>query len=1217
MKKLSLFFYLFIVYIIPAIGQITNPNYINYELYADEWGQDGDNDVVTNDDNMVRIGVTTDGATGGTITWHYTGSCNSPYGYVRRWSADAPSTNTHATAIYSAVNRTSNNQLSYTIQSWETDNGFNCYPVSGDDQRWGPTTYTVTYRNATKTPNQWWGVHGTNGLSDWSANTKGRVKLKTVWRYALGDSCNTPLSFGTLASGVTKTHFNSNKTTPTGARAEMGYTNTRDNNSADVYYSFSISQPSTVVISTVHDNTNYDTYLRLLSSDCGTQIAYNDDFSGSGTKSQITKDLCAGSYKILVEGFSTNTGNFNLSVTATTISTNGGTIATTTPSSICPGTTLLPFTNISAGSGLGTIAYQWERSTTSSTSGFSSISGETASTYNPSNVAPTQTTWFRRKATDECGRVLYSNTIQITVNTLSTPPTTITGTTTICNGGSTILTANGATLGTGASIKWYSASCGGTAIGTGNSITVSPTANTNYYARAEGTCNTTTCASTTVTVNTLSTPPTTITGTTTICNGGSTILTANGATLGTGASIKWYSASCGGTVVGTGTSITVSPTTNTTYYARVEGTCNTTTCASTTVNINTSSIAPSGIIGTNTICNGESTILTADGMSLGTGATIQWFAGSCGSTVIGTGNSITVTPTTNTTYFARISGTCNTTNCVSTTVTVNTLSTPPTTITGNSTICSGETTTLTATDMTIGTGAGVQWYIGSCGGAILGAGNSITVAPTTTTTYYARVSGACNTTTCASVTVNVNTTSSHLTIHPVPSIHCPNTNITLSATAILGTGGNIKWYTAPNGGGTLVGTGNNVIVAPMSTTTYYARLEDLCGNSADVSTTLNIRQFVYAANNTSATEYCTDNDGWNHFYRGNEIILSVKGNVSNMTNPTATIRTQTNHYQDRPSGGNPINCTTGWTPGEERFEMGRNWNIYHSGTLNGTYQVRFYFPLTQKTTTQTAANNFAATYPDCDYGYKYGDWHWFKNTAGNYVAPIFEDILLSGTESNINGIHYVELQNLTSFSGGSGAVILVPDNTLPIELLFFNGIYENGKSFLNWATSAEWNNSHFEIQRSPTGFDNDFELIGTIASLGDSHDTQSYDFTDYHPLAGINYYRLRQIDFDGTFSYSPIIALEAPKTNTQPLFFPNPTSGNVTYQFISDLQEKVEITVLNSLGQIMSTYTYNAEIGNNQMTINLESYASGMYIINAQHTLSGAIVTESIIKATP
>ncbi len=476
-------------------SQITNPNLINYEIYADEWRQECDNDWASNDDNMVRVAVTTDGSSGGTITWNYTGTCTSPYAYVRRWGADAPTSNVYANSVYSRVNSTSTTGfVNYTVQSWESDNGFNCLPVSGDDCRWGPFSYTATYRSAAKTPNQWWGVNGTSGSGDWSAATQGRVRLKTVWRYTKGSSCSDPLDFGTLVSGVSNTHFNSNRATPAGARAEMGYTNIYGNSAPDVYYTFSITQPSTVVISTISSNSNYDTYLRLFNSDCSTQIEFNDDFGGV-IQSQITRNLCAGTYKILVEGFSSNSGNFELSVLATTIPISGGTIAGGT-SPVCSGVDPGAFTSTTNGSGLGTLTYQWEVSITSSGAGFGDITSATSVTYDLPAV--TQTSWYRRRVTDECGRTVYSNVIQIVVHPTSTSPTIATVPGTVCPNTNTTLTASGGVAG-GGTVYWYSGANGtGTALGTGNSIVVAPTSTTTYYARRQG-CNTT--ADATVTVN--------------------------------------------------------------------------------------------------------------------------------------------------------------------------------------------------------------------------------------------------------------------------------------------------------------------------------------------------------------------------------------------------------------------------------------------------------------------------------------------------------------------------------------------------------------------------------------------------------------------------------------------------------------------------------------------------------------------------------------------
>jgi len=151
------------------------------------------------------------------------------------------------------------------------------------------------------------------------------------------------------------------------------------------------------------------------------------------------------------------------------------------------------------------------------------------------------------------------------------------------------------------------------------------------------------------------------------CVGTSVNLTASGGTLGTGGVVQWYTGGCGTTLVGTGNPLAITvPGSATTYYARYSGTCNTTGCASFTLNVNTNSTAPGSITGTTTICSGGTTTLTQSGGSLGTGAVYNWYTGGCGTTLYGTGNSISSVPVG--TYYVRAQGTCNTTTCASTTV---------------------------------------------------------------------------------------------------------------------------------------------------------------------------------------------------------------------------------------------------------------------------------------------------------------------------------------------------------------------------------------------------------------------------------------------------------------------------------------------------------------------------------------------------------------------
>jgi hypothetical protein len=488
-------------------------------------------------------------------------------------------------------------------------------------------------------------------------------------------------------------------------------------------------------------------------------------------------------------------------------------------------------------------------------------------------VSPLVSTTYYVRAEGTCNTTSCAS-VSVTVLTNSTAPSSASASTpVICTGSSTTLSVSGGSLGSGASWAWYTGSCGGTLVGTGASLSVNPTSTTTYFVRAEGTCNTTTCQSVTVTVNTFSTAATSATASIpTICPGNSTTLSVTGGSLGSGANWTWYTGSCGGTIAGTGASVSVSPAATTTYFVRAEGSCNTTTCVSVTVTVNTVSSAPaSASASTPVICTGSSTTLSVSGGSLGSGATWAWYSGSCGGTLVGTGASLSVSPTSTTTYFVRAEGSCNTTSCQSVTVTVNTLSTAATSAAASiPTICPGNSTTLSVSGGSLGSGANWTWYTGSCGGTIAGTGTSVSVSPASTTTYFVRAEGSCNTTACVSVTVTVNTlstdpTSANASASPV----CPGAPVTLSVSGgSLGTMASWAWYTG-SCGGSLVGTGTSISVNPASSTTYYVRAEGSCNTTACATVTVNVNTVstAPASITTPSTNIC----------HGASAVLTVSG----------------------------------------------------------------------------------------------------------------------------------------------------------------------------------------------------------------------------------------------------------------------------------------------------------------------------------------------------
>ncbi|PLX07178.1 MAG: hypothetical protein C0596_12355, partial [Marinilabiliales bacterium] len=225
-----------------------------------------------------------------------------------------------------------------------------------------------------------------------------------------------------------------------------------------------------------------------------------------------------------------------------------------------------------------------------------------------------------------------------------------------------------------------------------------------------------------ITVNPLPVAPTSVDATLlTICEVQSTDLTYTG---GSGDTFNWYTGSCEGTLIGTGDNFTVSPTTTTTYYGAWENTCGVSTCLTVVVTVNPLPVAPTSVSATApTICITQSTDLTYTG---GSGDTFNWYTGSCGGTLIGTGDNFTVSPAATTTYYGAWENTCGVSTCQTVTVTVNPLPAAAGTIVGTNTICKGVSGVGYSVPAIANSTSYVWTYTGT-GVTINGAGNAVTL----------------------------------------------------------------------------------------------------------------------------------------------------------------------------------------------------------------------------------------------------------------------------------------------------------------------------------------------------------------------------------------------------------------------------------------------------------------------------------------------------------
>lgn len=178
---------------------------------------------------------------------------------------------------------------------------------------------------------------------------------------------------------------------------------------------------------------------------------------------------------------------------------------------------------------------------------------------------------------------------------------------------------------------------------------------------------------------------------------------------------------------------------------------------------------------------------------------------------------------------------------------------------------------------------------------------------------------------------------------------------------------------------------------------------------------------------------------------------------------------------------------------------------------------------------------------------------------------------------------------------------------LPITLSGLSANVTNRNSvLLEWSTSTEINNDYFSIEKSSDG--EHFDFVANVKGSGNSNTTKNYSLEDRKPYYGKSYYRLKQTDFDGNYTYSRIVKVEI-KDERQPVLtlFPNPAKGSKFSFRIVGIKKagKIPLILFNRQGKKIAERTYSANVAG----VIEDSWAfesplpAGLYIIKAGRTL--------------
>jgi hypothetical protein len=468
------------------------------------------------------------------------------------------------------------------------------------------------------------------------------------------------------------------------------------------------------------------------------------------------------------------------------------------------------------------------------------------------------------------------------------------------------------------------------------------------------------------------------------------------------------------------------------------------------------------------------------------------------------------------------------------------------------------------------------------------------------------------------------TTTSPITVvvNPKPTATVTSTSTSLCYGNDFAVTGNITasgaWTLTLSNGATVTGTGNGSwtsTVVPSTTTTYSVTnivdalacpVGTLTGN-----TVLTLPTVTAALAPTDNASCVVKGTNWTHFYTSaGKLVVSIKAN-----NPTDDLGVVTASAYVNADAQVTSACADPAATTFKTAVMGRNWYINPTNNLPATIRL----PITNAEVAALVAKSATTTVNPNDDVFAIGDVNLSKynglNENGSWEDNCNPADSTSYATSNLyitqggNGAISIANGFVETIAGSSYIEFTIPGfsefwlmnsenaTPLPVQLTNFNASCNLNEVNVKWTTASEQNSQSFIVERSRDLAI--WEFVSEIGAAGNSSSDLNYTVSDLDPIAGVSYYRLKQVDLDGAEKIYGPISVACFENENSMIVFPNPTKGNFTVEISSSENiSNAQIQVTDLTGKVINERTTNILEGKSQFTFEGLDLQLGTYIIN-------------------